>query len=672
MASQQTYRASRIRHHASYLIFVALVLYQHSCACLRAQQVEGTNFKVADLFEPPHERQIRSLIEGARWRHEGAQTAVYDAKVQTYATNGAVQLIIEAPECFYDEPGKAINSAGPVKFRTADGRFVLSGVGFTWLQTNSILYISNQVQTVVLSDFVEPGSVTAPTNSAAQSKAVTVFSDRFEYSRKSGIGVYDGHVRAFGSNVNFKATSDVMEVFVPEREHQLRTITMKEKVALDYETVEATGDTALYTAATGIAKVTGSPAWHDSEGRQGRGNELTIDRTNKTFLADGQAWLRMPAQNMAGPNGLFSSATNSTARTNQFVEIFSDHYQFETNALGKLAQFGEHVLMIDRDNSQTNGTLTAATMQVTLIGTNQLQSMVAEKNVVIQNNENQFTGQKAVYTATNGILELTGSPSPTWRAGTRNGSGDVILVGLKEGKMDVVTNAYMRLPADELGPPTGFAQGTREQSLTKADYGKTETSSAPSKERVEGNFTPLPPVPEEHPKRTSSKSDPRPQAPPEFAEIFSERYTMITNAGHFEAHFDGGVRIVHPRLDWVCQTMDVNSPDPAKKDVTMVAQREVEFSFKFDSENQKTENVHGACERAVYNYAVTPSSTNDTMTLTGNPILQTTNATITNKIIILDCANNKLMAPGKFRIYGTNSALIRTNSFHFSGPKKKK
>src|SRR4051812_24941293 len=280
----------RITHHGVRLFAAALFLYSLSAASLRAQPLEGSNFKAAgDFYDPPNERQMKSLIEGARWRHQGAQTEVYDAKVQTFRTNGVVELMIDAPECFYDETHKAINSSGPVRFRTADGRFSLAGVGFLWLQTNSTLYISNQVQTVVLPELIESGSVVAPTNSPAQAaRGVTVFSDRFEYGRNSGVGIYRGNVRAVGTNVNFNGSSDVMEVFIPVGEHQMQTITMNQRVALDYENIEATGEKAVYTAATGLAKITGSPAWHDANLRQGRAEELLIDRTNKTFLANGQ------------------------------------------------------------------------------------------------------------------------------------------------------------------------------------------------------------------------------------------------------------------------------------------------------------------------------------------------------------------------------------------------
>jgi len=654
-------------------VSIAALLFHcaFSAVDVPAQRVEGSNFKVVDLFDPPYERQIKSMIEGARWRHQDSQTVVNDAKVQTFRTNGAVELIIEAPEAFYDDTHKAVNSAGPVQFRTADGRFFLSGVGFLWLQTNSILYISNRVQTIVFPELTETGSIVASTNLPAQTnKGVTVFSDRFQYIKDSGIGIYTGNVRAVGTNVNFKGKSDVMEVLVPVGEHQLQTITMTDKVTLDYENVEATGQKAVYTAATGLAKITGSPAWHDENQRQGRGDELVIDRTNKTFRANGQGWVKMPAQSM-GANGFFSSATNSTPGTNQFVEIFSEFYEFRTNTTGNIVQFGDHVHMVDTDNGATNGTLTAATMLVTLLSTNELQSMVAETNVVIQNETNQFTGDKAVYTATNSMLKLTGNPA--WRAGTRQGTGDVLFADLKRSKMEVRTNAWMRVPASQLGPSTAMKQS----SGIDVRQSPVPSQSPPSLAKGENSeikwprMEPDPPTLRKGVTRTKSPSTfNNPPSTNEFADIYSETYTVTTNT----ARFEGGVRIIHPRLTWVCQTMNVDSPNPNSKDVTMTAEQAVEFNLKAGTDEDQLQDVHGTCNHAVYNYAVTPSGTNDTMTLTGNPILETTNGIIKNKILILDCANNKLMAPGKYKIYGTNATTtpIPTNVFRMpTGGKKK-
>jgi len=374
----------------------------------------------------------------------------------------------------------------------------------------------------------------------------------------------------------------------------------------------------------------------------------------------------MPSQSM-GTNAFLSSA-NSVKGTNQFVEIFSDYYEFRTNSTGNFVQFGDHVRMADTSNGQTNGTLTAATMLVTLLSTNELQSMVAEKNVVIENETNRFTGEKAVYTATNGILELTGNPA--WRSGTRQGTGDVLVANLRRSEMEVRSNAWMRVPASQLGPSMAAKQGSgvdaRQPSVT------AQSSLSRPKGEDSGikwpQMEPDPPTPSTKGTRTKSPSAlSTSTSTNEFADIYSETYTVTTNT----ARFDGGVRIVHPRLNWVCKTMNVDSPNPNSKDVTMTAEEAVEFNLKAEDQLQ---SVHGTCNHAVYVYSVTPKGTNDTMTLTGNPILETTNSIFTNKVIILDCANNKVMAPGRFRLYGTNATTtpIPTNMFRLPTGKKKK
>jgi hypothetical protein len=77
--------------------------------------------------------------------------------------------------------------------------------------------------------------------------------------------------------------------------------------------------------------------------------------------------------------------------------------------------------------------------------------------------------------------------------------------------------------------------------------------------------------------------------------------------------------------------------------------------------------MHGRAQKAVYSYSVTPAATNDLVELTGDPSLVTTNGTFRNKIIILDRAHNKLLAPGRYQMHGL-AAAGTTNTFQW--PKK--
>ena len=90
----------------------------------------------------------------------------------------------------------------------------------------------------------------------------------------------------------------------------------------------------------------------------------------------------------------------------------------------------------------------------------------------------------------------------------------------------------------------------------------------------------------------------------------------------------------------------------------MVAEKRVAFVLTHPSGEQ----INGTCDTAYYDYVASPKGTNDVFRLTGNPILTTTNGTVKNKLIILDYVSKKLIAPGRYVIYGT-VAGSNTNAF---------
>ena len=96
-----------------------------------------------------------------------------------------------------------------------------------------------------------------------------------------------------------------------------------------------------------------------------------------------------------------------------------------------------------------------------------------------------------------------------------------------------------------------------------------------------------------------------------------------------------------------CETIKAQFPSD-KTAARMVAEHDVIF----DLTDEKGEKVHGTSEKAVYSSVITGNATNNLIELTGNPVLQTTNGTIQNAIIILDLAKHTLLTPGQFKIRG--------------------
>jgi len=335
------------------------------------------------------------------------------------------------------------------------------------------------------------------------------------------------------------------------------------------------------------------------EQRDCSGDELVLDQTNRIFRANGHATLNMPAQNM-GVSGFLSgpdsASSNSVPSTNHFVALICDNYEIRTN----LAVFRQDVQVSDRLGEQLKGKMTCGLMTLTFVGTNELQKMVAEHQVVIAQQDGQFTAEKAEYTGTNGVLDLTGNPA--WRAGLREGKGDLVRVHPAREEMLVSGNAVMKLPAAELGQSAFSALGK--------------------------------------PKPVESKATTN-----EFAEVYCQQYFVTRES----ALFQGGVRIVHPQMKWTSEEITMLSlPELGKAGRLVIAEPKVVF----DVTDDQGRSFHGVGDKAVLTHRITVTLTNDIMELMGNPAtLEATNLVCRNKAFTLDLASHKLAAPGKYYLW---------------------
>jgi lipopolysaccharide export system protein LptA len=274
--------------------------------------------------------------------------------------------------------------------------------------------------------------------------------------------------------------------------------------------------------------------------------------------------------------------------------------------------------------------MTCSNLALYFGGSNQLDRMIATRNVVIEESTNSFKADRAVYTGSNHLLELTGNPS--WRSGAREGRGELVEVSLQDEQMSVMTNAFLRLPASQLGE--SFVPAGLTNSPGKSPITRTARASPPAKQ----------------PKTPAATTN---MAAPLFADISCDRYTLTTNS----ARFNGHVRVDHPQMIWVCDSLRLASSGEASNETRLlVAERGVDFHIT----NDGGQSVHGTCEKSVYDYKIVSGKTNSVMTLTGSPVLETDEGTITNKIILLDLVAHTIRAPGKYHLSGQAPA-INTN-----------
>jgi lipopolysaccharide export system protein LptA len=562
--------------------------------------VEGKGFKFAEYYEAPHEAQMKLLLEGEKGQPgAGGRILIAGAKLHTFRENGEAEMAVETPECVYDPVQRTVSSARLLQVRTLEGKFQLEGEGFMWQHTNSSLLVSNRVHTFVHPDLLQAQSTNAPTPATrAGAGGIEISSDRVEYAANTGLAVYRGNVRLTGTNLALAGAilTVTCPISGPLKAGGMQDVTIEGDVVIDYEQVHASGDHASYSPETDLLRLTGRPARWQADQREGRGEEMVLDRGHGFFRTRGQAWLSMSRQGTGGSGFLpepYSAAAASPAATNQTVEIHSDNYEVRTN----LAVFRGGVQVSERRGDRAQGKLSCGTLSAAFSGTNELQRLVAETDVILEQETNRFTANKAVYSGPDGILELAGNP--TWRSGLREGRGDLIRVDTKRNQMLVRSNAFMRLPSGELG------------QTAVSGLGATVLAGA--------------------------KAGPR-----QFAEIACREYTV----GLEGAQFQGGVRLDHPRIQWTCERINVLAPPGGGRISRTVAEQGVVFHLTDDSGR----DVTGTGDKAVYTCNRTATATNEVMELTGFPAkLTTASFSGQNNLFILDLVNRRLGAPGRSR-----------------------
>lgn len=109
------------------------------------------NFRAPlEYFDPPHELQMKSFLEGAEAEPQSdGLILIRDAKLQTFHEDGSREMTVTTPQCMFDSKSQTVCSAGPLQVQSSDDKLLLEGEGFFWQPTNSDLIISNRVHTTV-------------------------------------------------------------------------------------------------------------------------------------------------------------------------------------------------------------------------------------------------------------------------------------------------------------------------------------------------------------------------------------------------------------------------------------------------------------------------------------------------------------------------------------------
>ena len=110
----------------------------------------ANDFTSVEYYPPPNQQQMKSRLSGAEAQPlSGGLLAIKELKLEMFKPNGDPEIIVNAPNCIYNQFDGTASSPGRLEVQTGEGRIRIEGEGFSWRQSDSSLTISNQVRTVI-------------------------------------------------------------------------------------------------------------------------------------------------------------------------------------------------------------------------------------------------------------------------------------------------------------------------------------------------------------------------------------------------------------------------------------------------------------------------------------------------------------------------------------------
>lgn len=226
-------------------------------------------FKVPDY----ENEKLTSLLRGAEAVRESSGLIRLKDPVLELFEKGESNLVVTAESCVYDNESRITRGTGRITAVSISGQLTLSGTGFEWRQSDGVLTLSNQVETVL-----SPGE-----NAEVP---VRVQSQRARLDHRGRSVVYEGSVVA-REGERLTLTSQILEAFLPESGRKIQHLVARKDVEVQFSeeggvTRKARGGHAEFFADQDRVVLTETPVveWNEAKVEAGR---IEMFRTRKRF-----------------------------------------------------------------------------------------------------------------------------------------------------------------------------------------------------------------------------------------------------------------------------------------------------------------------------------------------------------------------------------------------------
>lgn len=412
-------------------------------ALLPAAEPPNVTGKITGGFQAPVARDPegrRSVLKGSDARHLGNKIyEVTEPRVTTYRTEDEKDLEIEAPRCTFDQTQGVASSETTLTLKSVDGRFALSGLGWSWTPARSVLVVSNQVSAQVRrAALTGAGATNRPAEAPIQ-----ITSERLTYL--GSLAIFSGQVRARDGAETLACGELTINL---GEAGGIREIEARQAVHLVQPGVEVWSELARYQLATNILTVSEGARWKLGD-REGSARTLTLNRTAGTTHAQGDVFMRFPVTQLA------AATTNAVTDRPGAIEVRSQTFEHVDRG-------GSNVVAIYRGQvraTHPSGQVACETLRVEFgPDGRELSRLVAEQQVEIVSGKSRAKGEKAVYELGPSKITLTGEPQ--WELDGLHGRSDRVVLHPDAAELFALGRVEIVAPSGASASWDGFAPAT--------------------------------------------------------------------------------------------------------------------------------------------------------------------------------------------------------------------
>jgi len=377
-------------------------------------------------------------------------------RVTRYNADDSTNMFIESASCFYQTRQSLAYSATNLTVRTADRRFSLEGLGWSWDLPNSLLLISNNVSAVVQKAALD----TRTNNVRSATNFVHITSQRFQQEGDAArfldsVLVQDGEdtLRCERLNIQFVKPGGAQK------------IEAFEKVQVDQGETHIRSGQASYDVKENIIRISEHPTWIVNQ-REGSADSLIIHRAENALSATGNVYMKLPVTNLV----LGVESTNNPA-TNHFVEIRSQEFDYQTARSNRQATA---VYTGSVRVSQADALLRCEQLTANFGASNRISRLLAERDVQMTSERAKLFGREADYDLDQDKLLLIGDPR--WQLDETTGKSEFLAFFPKTRAMEASQNVEVVIPGHALGAVFAFPGQTNVMVQTNSPFKITSQS----------------------------------------------------------------------------------------------------------------------------------------------------------------------------------------------------